>query len=147
MIAENGTPKWTLPGSSRSGAGSARFPRGLPFDIAQQYTAQLIINRDSELEIRSDVVAIPLGQGIFRAWSRTLSLIQDIDLVNQRYCSSGATFNFSLAQQARVSLKFIRIESRAGLLFEELGNDTAGQRAVCRRRTRDSHGCRYVNTG
>ena len=117
-ILKDGVPQWQLPGSNRQGSGYVQFPRGLEFDIGADYTAQLIINRGTDLEIHSDSFDIPLRQGIFYDWSRNITLVQDIDLVNQRQCNSGATFRFGLSQQARVSLKFIRVESRAGLLFE-----------------------------
>ncbi|HEY0782118.1 MAG TPA: hypothetical protein VGE98_06685, partial [Thermoanaerobaculia bacterium] len=103
-LVQDGTVVGTAIGTTRSGDGVATLQRGFPFDAEKTYQARLVLNRGSAAQVRSGAVALPISQGVFAEVSRAVSLGQDVDLLNQRYCPQAARFAFTLAQQARVAL-------------------------------------------
>ncbi len=91
-------------GTSRTGDGTALLVRDQPFVLNQAYTAQLVLNRGTNLEVKSDTFKLPMRQKIFKDYSRSLSVSQDIDTLNQRVCSLATSFFFTLSQPARITL-------------------------------------------
>jgi RHS repeat-associated protein len=91
-------------GSSRTDTGTALLVRDKPFVLNKPYTAQLVLNRGTSSEVRSNAFSLPLRQTIFKDYDRDLHVKQDIDTLNQRVCTLGSEFNFTLTQPATITL-------------------------------------------
>ncbi len=103
-LSADGEALGTAVGTSRSGLGSASIQRGFHFQTEKHHQAQLILNRGTAAEVKSDLTDLALFQGIFRSYKSQVSLTQDVDLANQRSCSKPDVFQFSLNQAADVTL-------------------------------------------
>ena len=95
----------------RVGEGFIRFQRGIPIEFDKSYEAELMVNRGSDAQMRSERVEIPFQLRIFTNLDRSVFVSQDVDLLNDRTCSTGSTFNFTTTQEATITLKFKRISS------------------------------------
>ena len=131
-----GTVKATAIGTSRGGEGEVAIPRSFAFDVRDRYEAQLILNRGTPAEVRSDKLEIPLWQRIirrvgssnpFRGGSSIVGegpgvfVSQEVDAVNNAYCSTGTDFIFELSREGRVTLTFTQIDSLNADGTPELG--------------------------
>lgn len=105
---EDGAFLRTVIGSNRAGGtGIAKVPRTTVFDANKTYEAQLVVNRGSPVEVKSDKFELKLRQKIFKNVSPFLRVSQDVDFLNERACTQGGSFDFTLTQDATVSLTFI----------------------------------------
>ena len=110
-LIDDGEVAGTALGTTLQGAGLARIQRGFPFDVEHTYELQAVLNRGSEVEIRSDRFRMPLFQKILRNVSRSVQLDQDVDLLNQRSCDTASELSYTLTQPAVVTLEFRSVES------------------------------------
>ncbi len=111
-LSADGEALGTAVGSSRTGTGSASIQRGFHFETDKHHQVQLILNRGTGAEVRSDLTDLSLFQGIFRSYKSQISLSQDVDLANQRVCAKPDVFQFSLSQAADVTLIVRRVSGR-----------------------------------
>ena len=120
-LFENGFWLASARGDSRSDTGIAHFGRGLPMRLQSTYEAQVVINRGSPAEVRSDKIQVPVLQGIIRRLDASESyrgvdgtqgvfVSQEVDLLNNTSCGTGTDFIFDLAREARVTLTFWKID-------------------------------------
>lgn len=93
-------------GTTRSGDGAGRIPRGAVFDAEKTYETELVINRGSLAEVKSDKFPLKISQKLFKYFTRSLHVSQDVDILNSRVCIQGNAFEFTLTQPARVTLIF-----------------------------------------
>ena len=100
-------------GSARSGTGTTALPRDLSFTLDAEYDVQLVVNRGSSIEIRSDPFKLPLRQTIFKSYDHTLSVSQQLDVLNQRACTLADAFSFSITQPASITLTAIDVSNPA----------------------------------
>ncbi len=124
LLYENGAQIGRAVGSTRSGAGNVSIQRGFHFDVQKTYEAELVANRGTLNEARSDRFALPLYQRIFTRVSRSVTLSQFVDLLNDRVCAFGSDFRFTTTQPARVTLAFRKIESSNTDGSLNLGSET-----------------------
>ncbi|MCP4662147.1 MAG: hypothetical protein GY856_42635, partial [bacterium] len=130
-IDVDGTVQATAVGTSRGGEGEVAIPRSFAFDVRDHYEAQLILNRGTAAEVRSDKLEIPLWQRIIRRVGSSnpfrggssftggdavgegpgVFVSQEVDAVNNAYCSTGTDFIFELGREARVTLTFTQVDS------------------------------------
>ncbi|GMU66697.1 MAG: hypothetical protein AMXMBFR36_29710 [Acidobacteriota bacterium] len=114
VLLEDGDEIGVAAASPRSGAGQATVQRGYEFDQARTYSAQLVLNRGTEAEMRSSELLLPFSQRLFSELDRQLFLGQDIDLVNERVCEQPAKFHYRTGYEANVSLVFRGIYRELG---------------------------------
>lgn len=107
-LLEDGNRIDQLFGTSRSGLGTAQILRGQRFDKTRTYTSELVLNVGSPVEIKSDPFELPFFQRLLRD-VRGGSISQDVDIVNRRVCQRDGVFQFSLNQDADVTLKIRQI--------------------------------------
>ncbi|MDX1430944.1 MAG: RHS repeat-associated core domain-containing protein, partial [Gammaproteobacteria bacterium] len=93
-------------GSSLAGAGVVRIPRGTEYDVDDTHELELVLNRGTDFELRSDRFTVPIEQPLIRSYTRSVRVNQDVDAVNQRACTIGTDFQFDLSEEADVSLVF-----------------------------------------
>lgn len=98
-------------GSSREVVGTANLQRGLRFDLTKTYEAEVITSRGLPVEVLSERFRLPLVQSIFTHTSRSVTLSQDVDVLNERVCSIADAFHFGTTQEATITLAFRKIES------------------------------------
>lgn len=91
-------------GSSRQAGGVSTVQRGLEIDPGLEYSAQLVLNRGTAAEVRSDLVPLPFAQQLFAEVDGQVTLSQDVDLVNHRVCLQPDAFHFLLTREATVRL-------------------------------------------
>ncbi|MDX1997343.1 MAG: RHS repeat-associated core domain-containing protein [Thermoanaerobaculia bacterium] len=96
---------------SRQGPSEVTLPRGIAFDVEKVYEAELVASRGTLVEAKSDRFRLPLFQQIFTNVSPSVSLFQEVDIVNERLCQIGSSFMFTTTQEAEITLAFQRIES------------------------------------
>ncbi|MCH9651395.1 MAG: hypothetical protein K0U98_24425 [Deltaproteobacteria bacterium] len=111
-LFEGGSFLGAVVGDSRTGAGMALLPRGVSFDIAQTYEAEVVVNRGSVVEVRGDRMELPLFQRIFTNVSGSVVLQQEVDLLNDRNCEFGSEFFFETTQEANITLRFRKIDGQ-----------------------------------
>jgi RHS repeat-associated protein len=94
-----------------SGGGSVYIPRGTTLKVADTNQAQLVVNAGAAWETRSDLFTLPLHQGIFAQHSPAVYVSQDVDVLNQRFCSNVAPLSWTQAQAAKIKLTVAQISS------------------------------------
>ena len=98
----------------RTGTGRyTTIPRDLVFTLSSETDAQLVINRGTLVEVRSDLFKLPLQQTIFKSYDHTLYVSQQVDALNQRACTQGQAFSFSITQAASITLTAIDVDNSA----------------------------------
>jgi len=105
-LYENGTLRGSLPATAGSGFGSAAVIRSTVFDPDNLHQAEVVLNRGSSVEVRSDRFEIKVGQRLFSNYPNFFKSTIDIDTLNQRVCTQGSVFSFTTTQDARISLEF-----------------------------------------
>ncbi len=123
-LFEDGSPLGTVIGDSLSGPGNALISRGVHFDIAKTYEAEPVVNRGSLVEVRGDRFELPLFQRLFQRVPKKARVSQEVDLLNQRVCAIGSAFDFTITQDARLTLKFIKINAMDTNGDPVLGSET-----------------------
>lgn len=103
---QNGAWWDSVIGTARSGNGVGRIPRGGVFDPEKTYEAQLVVNRGSVVEVKSDKFELKVSQKLFKDYTNFLHVAQDVDILNNRICTQGNAFEFTLTEPARVTLTF-----------------------------------------
>lgn len=103
---ENGAWWDYVIGTTRSGDGVARIPRGATFDPEKTYEAQVVLNRGGVTEVKSDKFPIPISQKLFKDITKSFQTSVDVDILNKRSCLQGSPFEFTLTAAATVTLKF-----------------------------------------
>ena len=98
-------------GTTNQSNGTATLQRSKAYEADKRYEAQIVFNRGSELEVKSDPFRLPLRQKIFKDYTRHFRLSKDVDLINQRSCELGSEFEFTLTQPAKISLIFTSNEN------------------------------------
>lgn len=106
-LFEDGAMRGFIVGTTRSGPGAGRLPRGMTFDPARTHEAQVVVNRGSEAEVKSDKFRVPVFQKLFKDVTRSFVTAMDVDILNKRACFQGSPFEFTLTDAATVTLKFI----------------------------------------
>ena len=91
----------------RQGSGKILIPPGQTFELGKNYTAQLVLNRGIDSEVRSDLIEMPIRSELILDYTRSVHIKQDIDILNQRNCNVGTDFKFTLAEEALVTLAFV----------------------------------------
>lgn len=94
------------PSDTLAGAGSVKLPPGITFDRNSDYEAELVLNRGSEVEIRSELFPLPVRTDLILSYSPQVVVQQQIDILNRLSCNLGSTFNFNISEPARVTLEF-----------------------------------------
>ncbi|WP_168797370.1 transglutaminase domain-containing protein [Lampropedia aestuarii] len=92
---------------------SVLIPKGTPFDLSARYLAQAVLNAGSANAIPSEPFPIPLNSRIVRDYTRSASLRTDVDLVNDRSCRIGASFDFTLNVSATMTLTATALDDDA----------------------------------
>ena len=109
--------------AERSGEGTVTLPRGFELDIAQSNAVQLVLNRGSAAEVRSDPFPVELGQGLFVGVSPSITLSQEVDVLNQRICARPDLFHYHLTREATVRLVFKGVVPLTDGTFEYDGSE------------------------
>ena len=105
-LYEDGTLRASLPATTEAGGGRALVIRSTEFDPDRRHEAEVILNRGSIVEVRSDPFEIPIGQRLFSEYPNFFKSAIDIDTLNQRVCTQGSVFRFTTTQDARITLEF-----------------------------------------
>jgi RHS repeat-associated protein len=71
----------------------------------------VVLNRGGKIEVRSDRFELEVGQRLFTDYPRFFTSTLDVDVVNQRVCTQGSIFEFTISQDARVTLEFTNKET------------------------------------
>ena len=101
------TWKGALTGSTLSATGTASLLQGTAFDLTKTYETQLVLNRGTEVEIRSPRARLSVVNPV----DLTLSALERavvktyLDRTNQTSCESPAALTFSLSDEARVTIR------------------------------------------
>jgi RHS repeat-associated protein len=85
--------------------GKVKLPIGLYFDPEKTYTAQVVLNRRSPYEIKSDHKVLDFSKEIILNYSKAISLSHDIDLANGLQCFETKGYSFELSEEAKVTLE------------------------------------------
>lgn len=113
--------QWTgfKPLASRSGSGSVTLARGVEFDPEKTHEIELVLNRGTEFELRSERVELPVRQPLVLAYGssqegvrsstreKSIYVSHEIDTLNQRSCNIGSTFHFELSEASQVTLELL----------------------------------------
>ncbi len=88
------------------GSGKALIPRGQKFDAGKNYEAQLVLNRGSMVEMRSERYALPLRPRLISHIEAT-SPDLELDEVSKRACDipGNATFGFNAPALAKLEVE------------------------------------------
>jgi hypothetical protein len=108
-LFQGGVLQAVIPGSTLSGQGRALIPRSFDFDPEQTYSAQLVLNQNSEAPVHADPIPltiVPSSPNLITGATQSLYILQEVDVVNQRSCLHSASLAFTLSKEARVSLVF-----------------------------------------
>ena len=105
-LYENNTWVGALFGPLAGGKGDALIPRGQVFEVGKNYEAELILNRGTKVELRSERYKLPTKPRLItylRAGSPTL----EVDEVDKRVCDiNGLTqFGFNAAVVAKLEVQ------------------------------------------
>ncbi|MCG8460269.1 MAG: DUF6531 domain-containing protein, partial [Holophagales bacterium] len=101
------------------GDGTITLGKGQLFDREELYAVQLVLNRGTPSEVRSEPVPVPLDQQLIRAYDAALSVSQEVDLPNATTCEVPDLYGFALNGPATVDLVARRIEA----LGDDSGDD------------------------
>lgn len=104
-ILENGAIYQSFIGSSLSAEGSINLPAGIFFDPNNSYAAQLVLNRGTQYEIKSDPQPLNFRKDIILNHSARLNISQDIDVINNKSCFIAGDYQFELSEEATVTLE------------------------------------------
>ncbi|MCP4332393.1 MAG: hypothetical protein GY785_07030, partial [Gammaproteobacteria bacterium] len=105
-IYQDGALIAVKPSDTLAGAGSVILPPGISFDPERNYEAELVINRGSTFELKSERVPIPIRTDLIQSYSRQVVVQQQIDILNKLSCNIDSAFNFNISEAARVTLVF-----------------------------------------
>jgi RHS repeat-associated protein len=111
FLYENGQAIAALPINSVEGDSFLGLGKGFPFDLESDYRLELVLNRGTEVEVRSQRYRLQLDQQIIRSYEPGLAVSREVDLPNGLQCSMPTVYDFSLTRQAIVDLTLQRIEA------------------------------------
>ena len=86
------------------GESGVLIARGTRFDSDDPYRAELVLNRGTPFELRSQRVELPILETLIRSFTRNIEVRRSLDTLNQFVCDKGTTFSFELSEEADVSL-------------------------------------------
>ncbi len=104
-ILQDGQLFQTFIGSSVTAKGQVILPAGLVFDPDKHYQVELVLNRSTPFEMKSDIKTLEFIKDIVLNYSRKLSISHDVDLLNDSACLMQAAYQFELAEEATVTLE------------------------------------------
>ena len=104
----DGSETWLgyLPTSIPFGQGNSLVVQGSRFDPALAYHAQLVLNRGTPIEIRSDKALLTLQKPALLTFdsSRAIPVITVMNRTAQTICPAPGTISFGLSREASVSI-------------------------------------------
>ncbi|WP_444998447.1 RHS repeat-associated core domain-containing protein [Aliikangiella sp. IMCC44359] len=118
-ILKDGELYTSLIGSSLSNSGEVNLPQGFYYDPDAQYQMQLVLNRNSDFEIKSERQALPIYSPIIKYFSQREELNPDLmlnnfssllrigaefDAVNNRSCLTSGLYEFEINVEAKMTL-------------------------------------------
>ncbi len=111
FLYRNGEAIAVLPINSVAGDSYVALGKGFAFDLEQDYRLELVLNRGTEVEVRSERYRLELDQQIIRAYDPGLAVSLEVDLPNELRCEKPTVYSFSLTREATVDLVLKRIEA------------------------------------
>ncbi len=108
---ETGRLLGTAQGTERQGEGTALIPRGLEIVDGASYAFEVVLNRGSSYEVRSEPFPLPVTERIFRDVKQYLRVTQEVDIPNERAFSQADAFEFVVRREAAVTLEVRPIDA------------------------------------
>ena len=108
-------------GDKTKAGGTAYLPRDQVFDIKNNYEVELVLNRGSDLEIRSERFPLPTRQKLITGL-RSAGASMDVDVLNKRACEVAGSVEFGFAQPVSATLEYEPVDSE--------GTPKAGKRSL-----------------
>ena len=113
-LLDNGVWRATYEGGSGPSTGRATLPRATVLDPEAVHEVELVLNRGSAAEVRSEPWELPLDDPLLTPPPDPFQVAVDVDLAGQAFCSEVQSFTFALSREAEVDLVFRRLESVDG---------------------------------
>lgn len=111
IFVDDAWNSWT-PGSSKQGDGSVYLSPGRAIDVNKKHEAELVLNRGSTYEVKSERVTIPITQNIFRYTTPSIEINRTVDLVNDKTCSKSSQIDFKTSQDANIDISLSPLDTR-----------------------------------
>jgi RHS repeat-associated protein len=120
-LYEDGNWMATVTGDKAKAGGTALVARGQTFDLQKDYQAELILNRGSDVELRSDKFTLPKQQKLI-SYATASKASLDVDLLNKRSCEipGSITFGFTQDVVAKLVLQPVDADGNANGSAREL---------------------------
>jgi len=109
-LFQNGAWISYFTGSSNSGTGKAVIQRAVQFDPNQHYQSQLVLNRGSQIEMRSDMFDMPTHQKLLISASKSVRTSTEVDVPNKRVCDIEGDLQFVVSQPVNVTLTAVQVD-------------------------------------
>jgi RHS repeat-associated protein len=109
-LFQNGAWISYFTGSSKSGTGTAVIPRAVQFDPNQHYQSQLVLNRGSQIEMRSDMFEMPTHQKLLISASKSVRTSTEVDIPNKRVCDIEGDLQFVVSQPVNATLTAVQVD-------------------------------------
>ncbi|MEM1181413.1 MAG: RHS repeat-associated core domain-containing protein, partial [Acidobacteriota bacterium] len=107
--------------NKKEGAGFVGSTKGAFYDRETLYELQLVVNRGTEVEARSERFRLELDQQIINRADVSISVSKEVDLPNGLQCEVPDLYEFSLNRPATVDLELRRVEGMNPDGTSELG--------------------------
>jgi len=104
VLIRDGASQLAYKGSSDKDIGKVQIERGVPFDLKRNYSVQMRVNPGSPEEVLSDTQDLLFQGKLIRYYTAQASMQTELDIANERSCNIVKHLNFSLNQEARITL-------------------------------------------
>jgi RHS repeat-associated protein len=109
-LYQNGVVVNSGTGDKTKAGGTAYLPRDQVFDNKNNYEAELVLNRGSALEIRSERFPLPTRQKLITGL-RSAGASLDVDVLNKRACELAGSVEFGFGQKVSATLEYEPVDS------------------------------------
>ncbi|WP_035375476.1 transglutaminase domain-containing protein, partial [Pseudoduganella violaceinigra] len=112
-LYENNTMVGVIRAAVVDGKGKALVPRGMAFEPGKVYQAQLVLNRDSKVELRSERVTLPTRPRLISHLHATSPSLE-VDEINNRSCdiNGTTTFGFNSPVVAKLEIQSLGVDGK-----------------------------------
>lgn len=109
-LYEGGSWIGSVSGDKQQVGGSALLARGQVFDIHKDYQAELVLNRGSQVELRSEKFTLPTQQKLI-AYASGAAAALDVDLLNKRSCDIPGSISYGFSQDVLATLRLDTLDA------------------------------------
>ena len=93
--------------SPRFGQTGVNLPAGMIFDPLKNYEVQVVLNRGTKFEVRSEMFTLPIRRTLILDYTPTLRVSHSTDIINETVCEISDTFRFEISEPAEITLEFL----------------------------------------